>query len=91
MEVILSHSFILTLTNHSYLDSDMDQYGHGEGYMDEDGNMHYADGDMMGSEDDGMGHGDSYGHEGSPGYGDVSIILSTFIYNIIFILCFIAK
>jgi hypothetical protein len=49
----------------------MDHYGHGEGYMDEDGNMHYADGDMMGSED-GMDHGDSYGHEGSPGgYGEV--------------------
>ena len=55
----------------------MDHYGQGEGYMDEDGNMHYADGDMMGSEDDdGMGHGDSYGHEGSPGYGDVCKNLS---------------
>jgi len=58
----------------------MDHYGQGEGYMDEDGNMHYADGDMMGSEDDdGMGHGDSYGHEGSPGYGDVCKNLSKWL------------
>jgi hypothetical protein len=37
----------------------------------------YADGDMMGSDEDGMGHdmmGDSYGMEGSPGYHDVSTL-----------------
>ena len=50
-----------------------------QGYIDEDGNMVYVDGDMMGSDEDGddmdhdgMGHDDSYGNEGSPGYADVS-------------------
>lgn len=71
MEVIF---LVDALSNH-YSDSEMDHYGQHEGYMDEDGNMHYADGDMMGSED-GMDHGDSYGHEGSPGYGEVSEDLS---------------
>lgn len=44
----------------------------GNGYHGEDGMM-YADGDMMGSDDEGMGHGmgDSYGHEGSPGQYEV--------------------
>ena len=45
------------------IDSQMD-YGDqdGVGYQGEDGMM-YADGDMMGSDDEGMGHGmgDSYG------------------------------
>jgi hypothetical protein len=43
-----------------------------QGYIDEDGNMVYVDGDMMGSDADMDDH--SYGNEGSPGYGDVSRI-----------------
>ncbi len=48
----------------------------GMGYHGEDGMM-YADGDMMGSDDEGMGHGmgDSYGHEGSPGQYEVRLML----------------
>lgn len=64
------------------IDSQMD-YGDqdGMGYHGEDGHM-YADGDMMGSDDDGMGHGmgDSYGHEGSPGYPDVNSFLVDYDY-----------
>lgn len=53
---------------------DMDGMG---AYVDEDGNIVYPDHEMMGSEDeDGQNmHGDSYGHEGSPGYGDVRFII----------------
>lgn len=46
-----------------------------QAYVDEDGNLVYLEGDMMGSDDD-EGHdmhGNSYGHEGSPGYGDVTL------------------
>jgi hypothetical protein len=48
-----------------------------QGYIDENGNIVYMDGEMMGSdEEEGMLHheghddGDSYGQEGSPGYAD---------------------
>lgn len=36
---------------------------------DEDGMGHHMN-DSEDEEGHGMGHGDSYGHEGSPGYGD---------------------
>jgi hypothetical protein len=41
-----------------------------QGYIDEEGNFVHVDHDMMGSDGDMDDH--SYGHEGSPGYGDVS-------------------
>ena len=51
-------------------------YGDEGVYHGHDGQM-YVDGDMMGSDEDGMDHdmmGDSYGNEGSPGYHDVSFL-----------------
>lgn len=53
------------------LDSQMQDMNGMQGYIDEDGNMVYVDGDMMGSD----GDMDEYGHEGSPG-GDVSLTFS---------------